>query len=151
MIGVNLTGVMLGCRAAVRLMRDDPGGAPGAIVNVASTSAYAALPTDIGYTAAKSGVRMLTKSVAVHCAKQGYPIRCNNIVPGATDTGILSAAEEIIPGLKKAVAATSPLNRLGRPEEIAAAIAFLASDECPFMTGAELSVDGAVLAGHPGF
>ena len=69
-IGVNLTGVMLGCRAAVRLMRDNPGGAPGAIVNVASTSAYAALPTDIGYTAAKSGVRMLTKSVAVHCAKQ---------------------------------------------------------------------------------
>ena len=73
------------------------------------------------------------------------------MVPGATETGILNAAEEHMPGLKAAVAATSPMNRLADPAETAAAIAFLASDECPYMTGAEMLVDGAMMAVHPGF
>lgn len=150
-IGVLLTGVMLGCQTAIRAMKANPGGSSGAIVNVASTTAYAALPGDVTYTSAKSGVRMLTKSVAVHCAAQGYGIRCNAIVPGATDTGVFTKMDAIDPGLRHLVAKTSPLGRLADPAEIATAIAFLVSDGCGFMTGSELLVDGGALAVHPGF
>lgn len=150
-MGINLTGVMLGCKNAIRVMKTNPGGPSGAIVNVASTTAYTPLPTDVGYSAAKSGVRILTKSVATHCAQQGYNIRCNTIIPGATDTAIIAAMDSIDPELRSRVAATSPLNRLADPSEIAAAIAFCASDECPFMTGADMMVDGGALAIHPGF
>jgi 3(or 17)beta-hydroxysteroid dehydrogenase len=155
-IAVNLTGTMAGCRAAIAAMRENPGGAPRklgacAIVNIASTTAITPLPTDVGYSASKAGVKALTKSVATWCAKAGLAIRCNTVIPGATHTGILDAAEEHMPGLIAAVAKTSPLNRLADPSETAAAIAFLASDECPFMTGTEMMVDGAALSIHPGF
>ncbi len=148
---INIKGTMAGCREAIRAMKDNPGGSSGAIVNIASTSAIAALPSDVAYCSSKGAVRVLSKSVATHCAKQGYNIRCNTVIPGATETGILNTAEEHMPGLKAAVAATSPLNRLGDPAETAAAIAFLASDDCPFMTGAEMLVDGGALSIHPGF
>ena len=107
-IGVNLTGTMLGCRVAIAAMKRNPGGASGAIVNIASTTAIAPLPTDVGYSASKAGVRAISKSVATWCAQQGLAIRCNTVIPGATDTGILSQAEKVTPGLKQAVAATSP-------------------------------------------
>lgn len=148
---INIKGTMAGCRAAIAAMKDNPGGASGAIINIASTSAMAALPGDAAYCSSKGAVRVLSKSIAVHCAQQGYAIRCNTVIPGATETGILNNAEKQMPGLKAAVAATSPLNRLGDPAETAAAIAFLASDECPFMTGAEMLVDGGALSIHPGF
>lgn len=148
---INIKGTMAGCRAAIAAMKRNPGGASGSLINVASTSAMAALPGDVAYCSSKGAVRVLTQSVAAHCAKAGYAIRCNTIVPGATETGILNKAEEAMPGLKAAVAATSPLNRLADPAETAAAIAFLASDECPYMTGAEMLVDGAMMAVHPGF
>ena len=150
-MGVNLTGTMLGCRSAIAAMRQNPGGASGSIVNIASTTSIAPLPTDVGYSASKAGVRALSKSVATWCAKQGFAIRCNTVIPGATDTGILSQAENVTPGLKVAVAATSPMNRLADPAETAAAIAFLASDECPYMTGGEMLVDGGMMSLHPGF
>ena len=150
-IAVNLTGTMAGCRAAIAAMIRNPGGPKGSIINIASTTAMAPLPNDVGYSASKGAVRVLSKSVATWCAQQGYEIRCNTVIPGATETGILEAAEAATPGLKAAVAATSPMNRLGQPAETAAAIAFLASDECPFMTGAELLVDGGALSIHPGF
>lgn len=150
-IAVNLTGTMAGCRAAIAAMRANPGGAKGSIINIASTTAMAPLPTDVGYSASKGAVRVLSKSVATWCAKAGLAIRCNTVIPGATHTGILDAAEAQMPGLIAAVAATSPLNRLADPSETAAAIAFLASDECPFMTGAEMLVDGGALSIHPGF
>lgn len=147
-IAVNLTGTMAGCRAAIPAMIES---GQGSIINIASTTAIAPLPGDVGYSASKGGVRVLSKSVATGCAQQGHPIRCNTVIPGATETGILDAAEEATPGLKAAVAATSPMNRLADPAETAAAIAFLAGDECPFMTGAELLVDGGALSIHPGF
>lgn len=148
--GINLllTGVMLGCQNAIRIMKQNPGGSSGSIINVASTTAFTALPGDVTYTSAKSGVRMMSKSIAVHCAQQGYKIRCNAVVPGATDTAILAKLPE---AARAAIAATSPLNRLADPAELASAIAFLASDECPFMTGSEMMVEGATLAVHPGF
>jgi 3(or 17)beta-hydroxysteroid dehydrogenase len=150
-LAVNLTGTMAGCRAAIAAMRANPGGAKGAIVNIASTTAITPLPTDVGYSASKAAVRALSKSVATWCAQAGLAIRCNTVIPGATHTGILEATEQQMPGFLAMVAKTSPLNRLADPSETAAAIAFLASDECPFMTGAEMLVDGGALSIHPGF
>ncbi len=147
-IAVNLTGTMAGCRAAIPAMAETGG---GAIINIASTTAMAPLPTDVGYSSSKGAVRVLSKSVATWCAQQQNSVRCNTVIPGATETGILNATEKEMPGFKAAVAATSPLNRLADPSETAAAIAFLASDECPFMTGAEMLVDGGALSIHPGF
>ncbi len=150
-IAVNLTGTMAGCRAAIAAMIANPGGPKGSIINLASTTAIAPLPSDVAYSASKGAVRVLSKSVATWCAQQGYAIRCNTVIPGATETGILNTAELAMPGLKAIVAKTSPMNRLADPAETAAAIAFLASDECPFMTGAEMLVDGGALSIHPGF
>ena len=150
-LAVNLTGTMAGCRAAIAAMKDNPGGAKGAIVNIASTTAITPLPTDVGYSASKAAVRALSKSVATWCAQAGLNIRCNTVIPGATHTGILDATEQQMPGFLAMVAKTSPLNRLADPSETAAAIAFFASEECPFMTGADMLVDGGALAIHPGF
>ena len=147
-MAVNLTGTMAGCRAAIPAMTARGG---GAIINIASTTAIMPLPTDVGYSASKAAVRAMTKSVATWCAQQGNGVRCNTVIPGATDTGILTTAEAGMPGFKAQVAKTSPLGRLADPAETAAAIAFLASDECPFMTGADMLVDGGALSIHPGF
>ena len=148
---INIKGTMAGCRAAIAAMKANPGRSSGSIINISSTSAIGALPSDVAYCSSKAAVRALSKSVATHCAKAGYNIRCNTIIPGATDTNILAQAENVAPGLKEAVAATVPLNRLADPAETAAAIAFLASDECNYMTGSEMVVDGAMMSIHPGF
>ena len=95
-------------------------------------------------------MRLLTKSVAVHCAKAGYGIRCNSLHPGATDTPILGPALQAAPQLIDVFNRMSPLRRMGRPEEIAAMALFLASDESSYVTGAEMLVDGGMMAGHPG-
>lgn len=149
-IAVNLTGTMLGCHFAIALMKNNPGGPSGSLINIASTSAFAALPGDVGYSASKFGIRGLTRSVAVHCARAGLNIRCNTIVPGATETAILGPALENIPGFREAVNKMSPLGRIGMPEEIASMAVYLASDESSYCTGADYFVDGGMLAGHPG-
>jgi 3(or 17)beta-hydroxysteroid dehydrogenase len=148
-LGINLTGVMLGCRTGIRLMKANPGGPSGSLINTASTAAYAALP-DAAYSATKSAVRLLSKSVATHCAKAGYGIRCNSLHPGATDTPILGPALQAAPHLIDVFNRMSPLGRMGRPEEIAAMALFLASDESSYVTGSEMLVDGGMMAGHPG-
>ncbi len=149
-IGINLTGVMLGCQTGIRLMKANPGGPSGSLINTASTAAYGALPGDVAYSSTKSAVRLLTKAVAVHCARAGYAIRCNSLHPGATDTPILAPALQAAPQLISAFNAMSPMGRMGRPEEIAAMAVFLASDESSYVTGAEMLVDGGMMAGHPG-
>lgn len=151
-IGINLTGVVLGCRTAVELMRRNPGGSSGSIINTASTTAFTATPGDIGYVAAKGGVVALSRSVAVLCARKGYAIRSNCIVPGAIDTGIAARAVaqrgEVV---REMMAKMSPLGRIGQPDDIANAMLFLAGDGSTFVTGTEVRVDGGALAVHPGY
>jgi 3(or 17)beta-hydroxysteroid dehydrogenase len=149
MIGINLTGVMIGCQVGIRLMKANPEGPRGSLINTASTAAYGALP-DVAYSSTKSAVRLLTKSVAVHCARAGYAIRCNSLHPGATDTPILAPALQAAPQMKAAFDRMSPMGRMGEPREIAAMAVFLASDESSYVTGAEMLVDGGMMAGHPG-
>lgn len=151
LLGINLTGVMLGCQKAIAMMKKNPGGSSGSIINIASTSAYAALPGDVTYTASKSAVRMLSKSVAVHCAQNGLNIRCNNLVPGATHTAIIDTAAKTVPGMVEMAASMSPMNRIGQGSDLAAAAVFLAGDDSGFVTGSDLLVDGGMLAVHPGY
>jgi NAD(P)-dependent dehydrogenase (short-subunit alcohol dehydrogenase family) len=100
------------------------------------------------YNSAKAAVRHLTKSVALHCAKQGYDIRCNSVHPAFVRTPILDplvtrfGAQEAIAKLGRQI----PLGRIGEPEEIAYGVLYLACDESSFMTGAELVLDGGLSA-----
>ena len=151
LLGINLTGVMLGCQKAIAVMKANPGSSSGSIINIASTSAFAALPGDVTYTASKSAVRMLSKSVAVHCARNGLNIRCNNLIPGATHTAIIDAAAETVPNMIDLAAGMSPMNRIGQGSDLAAAAVYLASDDSSFVTGSDLLVDGGMLAVHPGY
>ena len=150
-IGINLTGVVLGCHHTISLMRANPGGSSGSIINIASTTAIAATPNDIGYVAAKGGVRSLSRSVAVLCARRGFNIRSNCVIPGAIDTGITERAARTRPTIRDELATMSPLGRIGQPSDIANAVLFLASDQSSFVTGSDLLVDGGALAVHPGY
>lgn len=139
-IAVNLWGTFLGCREAIPQLRARGG---GAIVNVASIAGIRATPGGIAYTASKGGVVAMTMALAIdHVADR---IRINCVCPGAVATGIIErlAAQAAEPGeLRAAVAARQPMGRMASPEEIAATIAFLASDDASFMTGVALAVDG---------
>jgi NAD(P)-dependent dehydrogenase (short-subunit alcohol dehydrogenase family) len=148
-IDVNLKGVMLGCKHAIRIMKDNPGGPSGAIVNVSSITGYVGLATGAAYTASKGGVRLLSKAVAVHVARTYRTIRCNTVHPGVIDTPMNQAAFDAAPdpaGMRAMFAAIQPNGRMTTPAEIADACFFLASDEASSVNGAELLVDGGWLS-----
>lgn len=149
-MGINLDGVFLGCKHGVAALK---GGKGGSIVNLASTLGVRAGAIFPAYAASKGAVRLLTRSVALHCAAEGYDIRCNAVLPGAIHTEMVEhyvVAGEAAGGSRDAViegfASAHPMRRLGRPDEAAAAVAFLASDESSFTTGSDLPVDGGFLA-----
>jgi len=149
---VNLTGVMLTCQAAVRLMREAAGGEGSIVVN-SSMNAYKPMGNFVGYSTTKGALIALAKSVAIHCANQGTKIRCNSIHPGVVETDMIKniIAKQADPGAARAAyAGMAPLNRMGQVEEIAALVAFLASDETRFITGADYSIDGGSTAGMMG-
>ena len=148
LLSINLTGMMLGCQTAIALMRENPNGSGGSIINTASSTSYLAIP-DVAYTTSKAGVVGLTKSVAVFCANEGTHIRCNSIHPGATLTNILKTAIEQAPEIEEACKKMSPLGRMGTVEEVAAMALFLASDEASFCTGGQFPVEGGTVSEHP--
>jgi NAD(P)-dependent dehydrogenase (short-subunit alcohol dehydrogenase family) len=140
---VNLKGVWLGCRAAVPAMIDSGG---GSIVNVASFVALMGAATaQVAYTASKGGVLAFTRELAVEYARSG--IRANSICPGPIDTPLLAELMSD-PARKQRRLVHIPMGRLGRPEEIARAALFLASDDSSFMTGSALVVDGGITAAY---
>ncbi|HEY4919235.1 MAG TPA: glucose 1-dehydrogenase [Xanthobacteraceae bacterium] len=144
-MAVNLDGVFLGCKHAVRVMK--AGG--GAIVNLSSVAGLIGDPRLAAYCASKGGVRLLTKSVALHCARRGYGIRCNSVHPSFVETPMLDAMLARARDPEKAragYAAAAPLGRIAQPNDVAQMILFLASDESAFTTGAEFVVDGGLTA-----
>lgn len=133
-LDINLTGTFLVCQAFLpALVRTR-----GCIVNTGSRLGVQGRPHRVAYGASKAGVHLLTKALALEFADRG--VRVNAVLPGATRTGIARAAWERSPASPKSVA-HSPLG-MAEPEEIAAAIAFVASDEMRFMTGSIVAVDG---------
>jgi NAD(P)-dependent dehydrogenase (short-subunit alcohol dehydrogenase family) len=143
----NLDGTFLGCRAAIRAMRP---ARRGAIVNIASRSGVVGIPGAAAYASSKAAIRNHTKSVALWCAGQGLDIRCNAISPAAILTPMWEPFLGEGPGREARLAelvADCPQRRMGPVEDVAAVAVLLASDECRYMTGAEITVDGGILAG----
>lgn len=143
---VNLDGVFLGTKYGVQTLRRFGG---GSIVNVSSIEGLIGDPNLAAYNASKGGVRLLTKSAALYCAKAGYAIRVNSVHPGYIWTPMvehyLEAAGNVEEGRKK-LDALHPVGHVGEPNDIAYGVLYLSSDESKFITGAELVIDGGYTA-----
>ena len=140
----NVDGVFLGCQAAIPLLKAS--GEPGSIVNIGSSFALRPMGAFAAYSTSKAAAITLTKTIALHCAAKGYNIRANLVHPGGTETTMLEQALADT-GMPREdayayFAAIHPMGRLGKPEEVAQAALWLASDASSFTTGAEISVDG---------
>ena len=133
-IAVDLTSVFLVCRAAVRLMRPRQS---GRIVNIASIAGKEGNPTLVPYSTAKAGVIGLTKALAKEVATQG--ILVNAVAPAVIGTELLQQMERSTVDM---LVAKIPMGRVGKPEEVAALVAWLSSDECSFSTGAVYDLSG---------
>ncbi len=153
---INVTGTFLGCKHAIRAM--SPGGSSGrggAIVNMSSAAALVGVLAHGAYGASKGAVRSLTKTAAVECGRLGAGVRVNSLHPGLILTAM---GEQLLDGLiaigivpdrtaaEAALLALHPAGRFGEPADVAAAVIYLASDAAKWVTGAELSVDGGVVA-----
>ncbi len=144
-IDTDMTSVFLGCKHAVGVMA---GHGPGAIVNISSISGLIAGHNVTAYNAAKAGVWLMTKSVALHAARKGYDVRANSIHPSFVDTGMLDdvVGDRSDPDAIDKLVRQVPLRRIGTVEDVGHAAIYLASDESRFMTGAELKLDGGLSA-----
>lgn len=152
-LSVNLTGVMLTVKSAVRLMRANPGGPTGSIIINSSMSAHRAMGNFVAYSTTKTAVLALCKSVALHCATEGTQIRCNAILPGVVETDMIRGVIDRSPDPAAArgmFEGMAPMKRMAQVGEVAALVAFLASDDAAFISGSEYLIDGATLAGAQG-
>ena len=142
---VNLDSVFLGCKYAVPVMGKY---GHGSIINISSISGIVAGWNTAAYNSSKAGVRHLSKSVALFCAKKGYDVRCNSIHPAFVNTPILDPIKQAF-GEAEAVAKLSrqiPMNKIGDTDDVSYAILYLASEESKFMTGSEIVLDGGLSA-----
>lgn len=153
-MAINVDGVFLGTKQAVRAMKETGG---GSIIMMSSVAGFVGSPRLAGYCATKGAVRLFTKAVALECAQNDWNIRVNSVHPGIIDTPIWTkipmggqqfnqpaGANAIDPNALAAIGA--PLKRPGKPEDIANAVLFLASDASSYMTGAEMVIDGGIIA-----
>ena len=153
LVAINLTGPMLTAKHAISLMRENPGGPSGSIILNSSMNGILALGGNVGYSTTKGALRLLAKSVAMHCANQGLKIRCNSIHPGVVATQLIEEAIACAPdpaAARQLLEGLSPMNRMATLEEVAGLVAYLASDEAAFITGAEYLIDGGSTAGLNG-
>jgi meso-butanediol dehydrogenase/(S,S)-butanediol dehydrogenase/diacetyl reductase len=137
---VNLWGTFLGCKAAIPAMRRR---GRGAIVNLSSVNAIEGMPGMLAYAVSKGGIRTMTMAIAMEHVGDG--IRVNCVCPGPIRTPITEGLATRAPNpeaMWMAMAARQPMHRVGEPEEVAAAITFLASDDASFMTGLSVPVTG---------
>lgn len=143
----NLDGVFLGCKYAIKAMRET---GQGSIINISSRSGIVGIPMAAAYASSKAAVRNHTKSVALYCAQQDLKVRCNSIHPAAILTPMWEPTLGNGPEREANMAAfvqDTPLRRFGLPEEVSCVAVMLASDESGYMTGTEINIDGGILAG----
>lgn len=141
---VNATGTFLGCKHGVLAMKETGG---GSLVNISSVLGLRGMTGATAYCASKGSVRLLSKSVAQHCAMMHYEIRCNSVHPGWVETPMVTPRiqQSADPAETRArMEKMHPIGRLGRPEEIGALCVFLLSDESSLITGAEFVADGGL-------
>ena len=139
-ITIDQAGVFLGMKAAAELLSASP---HGSVINISSVfGTSGGFGTSPAYHAAKGAVRTLTKNTALHWADKG--IRVNSVHPGFIDTPILASTKGT--EFEQAMISLTPMGRLGRPQEVAAGVAYLASDDASFVTGIELYIDGGFMA-----
>jgi 3(or 17)beta-hydroxysteroid dehydrogenase len=144
---VNLDGTFLGCRYAIGAMR---AAGAGSIINISSRSGLVGIPLAAAYASSKAAIRNHSKTVALYCAQQGWKIRCNSVHPAAVLTPMWEPMLGDGPdrdARMRALVADTPLKRFGLPDEVAAVVVMLASDEATYVTGTEVSIDGGLLAG----
>ena len=144
-MAVNVDSVFLGAKHALKYMRQNQ---PGSIINVSSIAGLIANHNGPAYNASKAGVWLLSKNIALYCAKQKMDVRSNSIHPTFIDTPILDPIRQAF-GKDEAEAKLGrqiPLGHIGETLDIANAVLYLASDESKFMTGAELKLDGGISA-----
>lgn len=148
-MAVNLDGSFLGVRYGIAAMKAKR----GAIVNLASIAGKVSAPQLAAYAASKAGVVGLTKSAARHCTGKGYQIRINAVLPSFADTDMVDGMVEVLGGgtkdpetLRERLNRRHPMARLARPQEVAQAVLYLASDQSSYTTGSELLVDGGYSA-----
>lgn len=140
---VMLEGVFLGCRSAVKAMKAND--QPSSIINLSSMAALQGYSPFVAYTAAKGGVRSMTKSVALHCKEHNYPIRCNSLHPAGIDTPMVRQDTVGADGGATPETGMIPMGELGHPKDVAALCVYLASDESRFMTAGEYPIDNGML------
>ena len=145
---VNLDSVFFGCRAAIPEMSKSGG---GSIINMSSTTALIGLSPYLAYSAAKGGIRSMTKSIAIHCQEQKNNIRCNSIHPGSIFTPMVDDALKNLVGIKlmdqEDPEAMRKAMGIGEPLDVANLVLFLASEESKHINGAELVIDNGATAG----
>jgi 3(or 17)beta-hydroxysteroid dehydrogenase len=144
-LSVNLDGTFLGCKHAMALLKRQG----GAIVNLSSVSGLVGGHNLAAYNASKGGVRLLTKSVALHGARLDPQVRCNSVHPAFLDGPMvdeIAAATRHPEGARSRMKREIPLGRLGTAAEVADLIVYLLSDEALFVTGAEFAIDGGLTA-----
>jgi 3(or 17)beta-hydroxysteroid dehydrogenase len=147
-MAVSADGTWFGCQHAVRVMKETGG---GSIVNMASIASIQGESAVAAYCAAKGAVEALTRAVAVHCARHGYPIRCNSIHPAGILTPMVIEVGRQAALMRDPETVSGGATKLGEPDDIAYTVVFLASDESKFINGAAIRVDDArsVIAGNP--
>jgi 3(or 17)beta-hydroxysteroid dehydrogenase len=149
---VNSEGVFLGCKYAIQGMKKttpDKPASKGSIVNISSIAGLIGSASPTAYTASKGAVRLLSKSVALHCAEQRYDIRCNSVHPGGVDTAIFNPLWQMVGHAqgKAFLGAAHPVGRMAEGAELGEVVLWLASERSSFVTGAEFVADGAMTTG----
>ena len=146
---IDVDSVFWGCKLAIPYLRDSGG---GSIINISSTVGILGNPLTLAYGTAKAAVRSMTKSIALHCAKEKYNIRCNSVHPTFIKTPLLQRFTDAVGGDQEKAYATLaelvPLGDILETEDVTYGIIYLASDESRMMTGAEFVIDGGLTCGY---
>jgi NAD(P)-dependent dehydrogenase (short-subunit alcohol dehydrogenase family) len=142
LLSANLKGVFIGSREAIAVLRKQGGG--GSIINISSVAGIVGVNSMSIYSATKGAIRLFTKSLALETAADN--IRCNSVHPGMIDTDFFHTTALGDPEASKAISSAIPMGRLGVPDDVANCVAFLASTEASYITGAEFIVDGGYSA-----